>query len=46
MSLIFDFLDKQKDPEDINVKYIRNMKTLNSDPDNTEEETELLTINQ
>ena len=39
-------LDKQKDPEDSNGRYIRNQKTLNSDDDAIEEQRELLAIPQ
>ena len=41
--LFNNLLDKQKDPEDINVKYIRNLKTSASFSNSTEEHRGLLT---
>ena len=36
------FIDKHTDPEDVIIKFIRNMETLNSDDDNDEEQRGLL----
>ncbi len=45
MSFLFKlFLDKREDPEDINVKYTRNLKT--SVDDTTEEQRVLLEIHE
>ena len=47
MSKIFlYYLEGQKDPEDINVRYQHVAKTLNSDEDTTEEHRGLLAIPQ
>ena len=41
--LFYNLLDKQEDPEDINVKYTRNLKTSASFSNSTEEHRGLLT---